>query len=134
MASYGAEFKNQIKTLLLDEIRDFFREQVTSFFCDDLLPDAIEKSLDDFLNGEYTNCWLSFDGSGPDILVGLGNEIAISFVPELDLDPYGDIGGPRSQEQLVDVLERIAAMQVFIAKLQKGCDILKTQVKDYNGQ
>ena len=124
------QLRNEIAKAVKDALSEVLQEPIDG---------AIDRYVQDYFDNK--DCWLSFKeaGSSVSVMIGIGpadreNElggVAVSYRPELDLDPYGDIGGPRSQEQLDDIIERIAAMKAFIAEIEAGCRELERQVDGY---
>jgi hypothetical protein len=108
----------------------------------DALTEAIDTSLDDVIDAylqdylEECSCWLDFTGGKISVTIGLGPNDACRSFTELkdELDPYGYLGGPRSQVQQDDILERIDGLRSFIAELEEARGELERQAEAFKAK
>jgi hypothetical protein len=117
-------------------INEEFKEQLYATikqWMEESLDDALDAYLKEYL--EDSDCRLLFEGGKFSALVGVGpNDACKSFDPILELDPYGYLGGPISQEQHDDVLEQIGVIRALIAKLEAGCRELERQAQAFKAK
>lgn len=93
-----------------------------------------DEFLQDYLDDEEFDCWLTCEEGRPQVLIGIGRgDVAASFDLDLDdcMDDYPD--GLRSPEQLEDVIGKIAVIGKMISRLQEVQSRMQDQADHYQG-
>jgi len=140
--TFNRELRDQLRDQLLETLEVAFRihfvkalETTAISLISERMTETVDQFLQEFLNDDDLNCWLSFEDGQPRILVGIGpGHCAASFRPTLFNDPYRTTGGPISKAQCLELSERVATMTAFIDTLIANRTDLQTQIAAYEAR
>jgi hypothetical protein len=100
---------------------------------DERVFDSVDQMLDRFFHQDDMDCWLSFTRDGPTILIGMGpGDCAAQFSPELSIETYFDDKISFAEEKAV--LDQIAGLKPFVAKLTESLRLLEARAKVFTGR
>jgi len=123
---------NTLGTALRDELpKAVHRAMIEAV--DTQIFESVDRMLDQFFNQEDMDCWMSFDRDGAHVLLGIGpGDCAATFEPVLTVEFNQRENISRDQEQ--EILDQIAGMKSFMAKLEGLLRLLEARAKVFTGR
>ena len=140
MAHINSELREMLRNDVTKTVAEALRDDLPKALqhamiemVDNRVFDAADRMLDRLLNQEDMDCWLMFHREGPVVLCGIGPGDAVAqFSPELSVETYFTDNINAAEEQ--DILDQIAGLKPFVAKLTESLRLLEARAKVFSGQ